>query len=201
MALDSTSLVNLLALFPELHKELDLTFKDVISRITKPGFQHSKERVFIAEAFFNKKPDLAENDQREWTLENINEAVQKSRDIEDWTFLAALQEKVSKEPLLNQLAQDVVVEAHTHLQELMRQQLPRLYSCAYDIKRKKMYHQIKAEANSQDQKRRKLSRDYWFDEIKMAQAQANPGYFLHCIQIHFTLLKCTLQISGQDIHS
>ena len=237
--------MNFLALFPDLQNELDLAFEEATGRITRSGFQRSKEKVIIVEVFFDKKPDLAENDRRElvalvkeiggskelkarlknwespstgllssllsgftsffslkeWTSGSIKEAVRQSKDTLDWVFLAALQEKVSKEPLLNQLAQDVVVEAHTHLQELMRQQLPRLYSRAYDIKQKKMYHQIEAEANSQDQKRRKLSRDYWFDEIKMAQAQANPGYFLHCIQIHFTLLKCTLQISGQDIHS
>jgi len=180
LASDSTILVNLLALFPELHKELDLTFEDAVGRITKPGFQHSKERVLIAEVLFNK-PDLAENDQREWTLGSINEAVQRSKDIQDWVFLAALQEKVSREPLLKQLAQDVVVEAHAHLQELMREQLPRLYSHAHNIKQKRMYHQIEVEANDQDQKRRRSSRNVLFNEIKVAQAQANPGYVPYCL--------------------
>jgi len=191
LASDSTILANLLALFPELHKELDLTFKDAVGRITKPGFQHSKERVFIAEVLFNK-PDLVENDQREWTLVGINEAVQRSKDIQDWAFLAALPEKVSKEPLLKQLAQDVVVEAHAHLQEFMRQRLPRLYSHVHDIKQKRLYHQIEVEANDQDQKRRQSSRNDWFNEIKMARAQANPGYVPYCPQIYLTLLKCIL---------
>ena len=238
MASDSTSLVTLLALFPELRRELDLTFKDAVGRIAKPSFQHSKERVIIAEVFFNKKPDLLENDRKElvalikdagdfkelkarlknwespssgglssllpdsllsgfglwkeWTSGGITEAVQKSKGIQDWVFLGALQEKVSKEPLLKQLVQDVVVEAHAHLREFMRQRLPRLYSCAYDIKRRRMYYQVDAEAHDQDQKKRKSSRNDWFDEIKMAQAQVNPGYVLCCPQIHLTLLKCTL---------
>jgi len=107
-------------------------------------------------------------------------------------FLAALQEKVSKEPLLKQLAQDVVVEVHAHLQEFMRQQLPKLYSHAYDIKRKRIFHQIEVEANDQDQKRRRSSRNDWFNEIKTAQVQANPRYVSHCPQIYLTLLKCIL---------
>jgi len=210
-------------LFPELQKELDLVFKEAVGRISKPGFQHSKEQVIIAEVFFNKKSDLAENDRRElvalikaagssrelkghlrnwespssgglssflpgsllslfhskeWTSESIDEAVRKSRDIGDWVFLTGLQEKVLKEPLLQQLAQDVMAEAYAHLQAFMRHRLPRLYSRAQDIKQKRMYHQVEAEANDQDQKRRKSSRNDWFDEIKIAQAQANPGYVL-----------------------
>ena len=237
-------------MFPELHRELDLVFKDAVGRITKPGFQHSKERVIIAEVFFNKKPDLAENDRRElvalikdagsskelktrlrnwespstgglssflpvslfsgfgslfhlkeWTSDSINEAVGRSRDIPDRVFLATLQEKVSKEPLLEQLAQDVVVEAHAHLREFLRQRLPRFYSCAHDIKQRRMHYQVEAEANDQDQKRRESSRNDWFDEIKMAQAQANPGYVFCCPLIYLTLHKCVLQIPGHGFHS
>jgi hypothetical protein len=44
-------------LFPELGKELGVTFKDIVGR-TKPSFQHAKERVIIAESFLNKMPNL-----------------------------------------------------------------------------------------------------------------------------------------------
>ena len=210
--------MNLLALFPELDRELNLTF-NAASKITKSSFQNSKERVIVAEVFFNKS-DLAENDRREivalikdagdskelktrlkswesqpagmfssllsritsfldlkrWASGGIDEAVQKSKDIQDQAFLADLQEKVSKEPLLEQLVQDVVVEAHAYLKEFMRHQLRKLYSCAHNIKQKRMHHQVEAEAKNQDQERRKSSRNGWFDDIEMAQAQANPGY-------------------------
>ena len=223
MASDSTSLSTLFALFPELQKEVDLASKEAVGRIAGPGFQHSKEQVIIAEVFFNKKSDLAENSRRElvalikdagssrelkvrlknwespstrglssllpgpllslfrskeWTAESIDEVVQKSRSMGDWVFLAGLQEKVLKEPLLQQLAQDVMEEVYAHLQAFMRHRLPRLRSRAQDIKRKVMHRQVEAGANDQEQKRRILSRNDWFDEIKMAQAQANPGYVL-----------------------
>ena len=240
MASDSTSLGHLLALFPEIHKELDRTFKDAVGRISRPGFQHSKEQVIIAEVFFSKKPDLAENDRREilalikdagtsrelktrlrnwessstgglssflprslvsgftslfllkeWTSDGINEAGRKSREIQDFEFLGALHEKVSREPLLNQLARDVVAEAHGHLREFMRQRLPRLYSSVHDIKRRRMYHHIEAEANDQDQKRRESLRNDLFDEIKTTQARENSGYVSCSPQIYLTSLKCT----------
>ena len=219
-------------MFPEIHKELDHTFKDAVGRITRPGFQHLKEQVIIAEVFFSKKPDLAENDRREivalikdagsskelkaclrnwesstgglssflprslfllkeWISDGIDEAVQKSKEIQDFAFLGALQEKVLKEPLPNQLAQDVVAEAHAHLQGFIRWQLPRLYSSVHDIKQRKMYHQVEAEANDQDRKRREALRNDLFDKIKTTQAWANPGYVLCSPQIYLTSLKCT----------
>ena len=184
-----------------------------MSRVVKSGFQRSKERVIIAEVFFNKKPDLAEDDQRElialikdagdlkelkghlknwessstggssylwtrltsllgskeWTSECVDEAARKSKGIQDWAFLATLQGKVSREPLLEQLAQDVVTEAHTHFQDVMRQCLPKLYSRAHDIKQNMMYHQVEAEANDQDRKRSASLRSDWIDGIKLAQ--------------------------------
>ena len=106
---------------------------------------------------------------KEWTSVCIDEAVHKSKGTSDLAFLAALQEKVSKEPLLEQLAQDVVMEAHAHFWEVMRQCLPKLYSRAHNIKRKAMHYYIEAEANDQDQKRRALLRSSWIDEIKLAQ--------------------------------
>ena len=233
MASDSTGLSNLLAIFPELHKELEVAIKDAVGRTPKSGFQRSKERVIIAEVFFNEKPDLTEDGQRkliayikdahdpkelkgnlknwesfsaggpsslwsgftsyfvskEWTSVCVDEAVHKSKGISDLVFLAALQEKVSKKPLLEQLAQDVVTEAHTHFQEVMRQCLPKLYSRANNIKRKAMHHQIEAEANDQDQKRRALLRSGWIDEIKLAQ---NLGQVFCCLLVSLTSLKCTL---------
>lgn len=236
LASDSTGLETLLALFPELQKELDLAFKEAVGKVSRPKFQHSKEQVIIAEVFFNKKSDLAENDRRElialikdagsskelkgrlrnwdspsgglsyflpgpllslfrskeWTSECIDEAVRKSRDIGDWVFLTGLQEKVLREPLLQQLAQDVMGEAYAHLQAFMRHRLPKLYLRAQDIKRKRMYYQVNAEANDQDQKRRRSSRNDWIDEINLAQAQADPGYVSCYLQVDLTLLKCTL---------
>lgn len=110
------------------------------------------------------------------TTSDITEAARKSKDTNDREFLVALEEKVSKEPLLEQLAQDVVKEAHTHLQGFIRSRLQRLHSRAYDIKRGRMHHQVEVEVNDQDQKRRALLREEWFDEVKMAQAQVAPGY-------------------------
>ena len=222
MVSDSTSPSNFLAIFPEIDKELDVTFKSVMSRAVKSGFRHSKERVIIAEVFFNKKPDLAEDDQRElialikdagdlkelkghlrnwessstggppslwaritsllgskeWTSECVDEAAHESKGMQDWAFLATLQGKVSKEPLLEQLAQDVVTEAHTHFQDVMRQCLPRLYSRARDIKQNRVYHQVEAEANNQDRKRSASLRSDWIDGIKLAQVDSGCVFML-----------------------
>jgi hypothetical protein len=233
---DSTSLANLLVLFPGLQKELDVTLKDALGRVKKTGFQRSKERVIIAEAFFNKEPGIAENDRRElvalikdagdskelktrlkgWessstggpssifsvlksvfvskeqTSKSVDDAARRSRDIKDSDFLAALPEKVSKEPLLEQLVQDVVAEAHGYFREFMTQRLPRLYSRVHDIRQQMVYRQVELGANEQDQGRKVSSRSIWFDEIKMAQAQANPGYVLCCPRVYPALLKCIL---------
>lgn len=83
---------------------------------------------------------------------------------------------MSKEPLLERLAQDVVKEAHIHLQEFIRSRLPRLHSGAHDIMRGWTHHQVEAQEKDQDQKRRTLSRNVWFDAINMAQAPVVPGY-------------------------
>lgn len=191
-------------------------------------FQRSKERVAIAEAFFNKKPDLSENNRRElvalikgltdskmlknrlkdWessstggsssffsvlkslfasqeqTSKNVDEAVRRSRDMGDREFLAALPEKVYKEPLLEELTQDVMKEAHRYFRDFMKQRLPRLYSRAHNIKQQTMYRQIELGVNEQDRKRRESSRSDWFNDIKMAQAQANPG----CV---YVVRRCT----------
>lgn len=235
MASDSNGLANILAFLPELHKELDLASKDAVGKIFKPSFQRSKERLIIAEALFNKEPDLTENDQKElvalvkdagsskelkaclkdwesppagalsffsrlislfagkeWTSDSIDEAVQKSRDLQDRVFLTDLQGKVSKNPLLEPLVQDTVTEAHAHLQEFMRQRLPRLYSHAHNIRQKAMHRQVEAEMSNQDQKRRVVLRSGWFDDIKMAQTQVNPGYIFCCLQVHLMSLKYIL---------
>lgn len=227
--------MNFLALFPDLQNELDLAFEEATGRITRSGFQRSKEKVIIVEVFFDKKPDLAENDRRElvalvkeiggskelkarlknwespstgllssllsgftsffslkeWTSGSIKEAVCQSKDTLDWVFLAALQEKVLKEPLLEQLAQDAVMEAHAHLHDFIKQRLPRFYSRAAGIRWRTVFHQVEAEVNDQDQKRRASSRSDWFDGIKKAQAQVNLGYVLYYPQV-LTLLICTV---------
>ena len=203
--------------------------------MARSGFQHSKERVIIAEAFFNKKPDLTENHRRElvalikdvgdlrtlktclkdWEtptgrisslfsrLESlivskeqiskaVDEATCQSKDIKDQEFLAALPEKVSKEPLLRLPAQDVMREAHVYFQEFMEWRLHRLYFHVHDIKQQTMYHQIDLRAKNQDQEMRMSSRSSWFEEIKMAQAQANQGCVSCCLYVYLLLKIYTL---------
>lgn len=191
-----------------------------MGRIAKSGFQHSKERVIIAEVFLNEMLDLKEDDQRDlvtlikdagnskelkyclkhwepsttgglssiWTLVTsffsskeqtskcLDEAANKSRNTKDQEFLATLPGKVSKEPLLEQLARDAVIEAHEYFQTFMKQHLPRLYSHACEIKRQTIYRQVEVEVNDQDQKRRASARSDWFDKIKMGQPQVDSGY-------------------------
>ena len=236
--------MNLLAFFPELQRELDLAFKDAVGRVTKPSFQHSKERFIIAEVFFHKKSDLTENDRRElvvlikdagdskelkaclrnwgspstgalpsllsrftslfnskeWISDSINEATRKTRDIQDWAFITTLQEKVLKEPFLQQLAQEVMTETYAYLREFMKKQLPKLYLRAYNIKQKRMYHQVEAEAKDQDQKRRASSRRSWFNEINMVQTQVTQGYALYYLQIYLPLFKCLIQAPGHSVY-
>jgi len=222
LASDSTSIENLLLLFPEIQRELDVTFKDASRRVARTGFHRSKERIIIAEASFDRKPDIAENDRKEFVtlikdagdsrglkarlkgwgssftggsssmwfglkppilsegqvLEIIDGAVHQSRETSDHEFLAALPNKLSKEPLLEQLAQDVIVEAHGHFQEFLKNCLPRIYSCVHNIQQQSMYRQIELQANEQKQKGMASLRSDWFSEIKMAQCQVNSGYVL-----------------------
>ena len=109
----------------------------------------------------------------------IEEATDRSKRTKDWVFLAALEGKVAKEPLLEQLAQGVVTEAHKYFQEFMKQHFPRLCSRAQGIKQQTIYHHVEAEVEDQDRQRRESARSNWFNEIKMAQAQVDPGYVLY----------------------
>ena len=185
--------------------------------MAKSGFHVARDRIIIAETFF-EKPDLPRDHRRElvaligdvgdlrtlkvrlkdWetsaggtssilaslksffskeqTSKTLEEAGRRSKDTKDRDFLAALQEKVSREPLLVQLAQDAVKEAHAYFREFMNQRLRRLYWHAHHIKQRVMYHQVELGVGEQDQKRRVSSRNDWFDEINVAQAQADPGY-------------------------
>ena len=117
---------------------------------------------------------------KEQTSKAVDEAVRQSRDINDLEFLAALPAKVSKEPLLEQFAQDVMKGAHKHFQEFMEWHLQRLYSHAYQIKQQAMHHQIELMEKEQDQKRKASLRSSWVSEIKTAQAQVNSGYVSPC---------------------
>jgi len=192
--------------------------------VARTGFYRSKERIIIAEAFFDRKPDVAENDRKEllalikdagdsrvlktrlkgwessstggsssaWfgfkppilsegqALGIIDGAVRQSRETSDHEFLTALPNKLSKEPLLEQLAQDVIVEVHGHFQEFLEHRLPHLYSHIHNIQQKAMYRQVELETNEQKQKGKASSRSNWFNEIKMAQGQVNPGYVSSC---------------------
>jgi hypothetical protein len=207
-------------LFPELEKEIGVVLKDVLSKVARPGFHRAKERVIIAESFFNEQPGIAENHRREivvqikaagdskelnarlkgWeaspakgssslfsiltslfvskeqTSKSVDDAARRSRNTKDFKFLASLPEKVSKEPLLDQLAQDAIIEAYRYLREFMQRRLPRFYSRVYDIKQKAMYRQVDLGGYEQDRQRKMFSRSEWFNEIKMAQAHVKPVY-------------------------
>ena len=215
MALDSAGLQNLFLLFPELHKEFEIFCEDALRKVAKSGFQESKERVIIAEAFFNEMPGLAENDRRrlialiedaggsrtlntclrdqniftqnllswlkEWASKTLNEAVRRSKDTKDQEFLAVLPGKVSEEPLLEPLAQHVMKEAHRYYRDFIKQRLCRLYLHAHEIKQRAMHRQVELGVDEQDQKRRVSLRNDWFNEIKVAQAQPDPGYVSCCL--------------------
>ena len=129
---------------------------------------------------------------KEQTSRAVDEAVHQSRDTNDLEFLVALPGKVLKEPLLEQLAQDVLKGAHKHFQEFMEWHLQRLYSHAHKIKQQMMHHQVELGEREQDQKRRASLRSKWVNEIKIVQAQVNPGCVLHCLWVYMTLLKCAL---------
>ena len=205
--------------FPELRRELDVALRSDLAKVNGRGFQRSKERVIIAEAFFNKKQNLSESDRRavvalikdagdsrelkarlkdwetsaggsssfistlksffvskEQTSKTVDEAAHQSKDTRDQEFLAMLHDKLSKEPLLQQLVQDAMTEAQAYFREFTKQHLRKLYSYAQSIKRKMMYHQVELGATEQDRKRRASSRSDWFNDIKLAQPQVNTGY-------------------------
>ena len=120
---------------------------------------------------------------KDQTSRAVDEAIQQSKDTNDLEFLAALPGKVSKEPLLEQLAQEVVKGAHKHFQEFMEWHLQRLYSHAHRIKQQAMYRQVELGEKEQDQKRRASLRSNWVNEIRAVQAQVNPGCVLYCLCI------------------
>lgn len=183
--------------------------------MANPSFQYSKERVFIAEAFFKENRHLSENDRgelitlikdvgnsrilrnrlnergqsswfslstlkslfvsREQTSRIVDDASHWSRDTKDLDFLAALPEKVFREPLLEQFAQEAMNDAYVHFREFMRQRLPRLYSRAHEIKQHAMYRQVELGEKKQDQERRASMTSDWVNEIRAAQTQVSPG--------------------------
>jgi len=234
LASDSTSPSNLLSFFPDIQKQLDSACKEVLAKVANPSFQYSKERVVIAETFFNENPHLSENDRkgvvalimdvgssrmlksrlRDWegpaggsswfsTLKSlfvskeqtsriVDDAARRSRDMRDLDFLAALPEKVFREPLLEQFAQEAVKDAHAHFREFLKQRLPRLYSRADEIRQQAMYRQVELGEKKQDQERRASMRSDWVDEIKTAQTQANPGCVLCYLQVCLSLFKPVL---------
>lgn len=125
---------------------------------------------------------------KEQTSKAVDEATRRSRDTKDCEFLGALPRKVSKEPLLEQLTQDVVREAHAYFREFMeRRGLHRLYSRAHDIKRQAIHHQVEMREKRKDQERMMSSRSVWFEEIKTAQAQVDQGCVLCCLWVYPTL--------------
>ena len=228
---DSTNLANLLVLFPEIHKELDIVCKDALSKVARLDFQYSKEQVTIAEAIFNANPDLLENDRRQlvtlikdagssrmlktclkdWETSMrgllsqssvksthvpegqiskiVDEAIHQSRDVGGLEFFAALPGKVSKEPLLEQLTQDVVKDVHRCFREFMEGCLPGLYFRANKIKQKMMYHQVELRGREHDHVRGVSLRSDWVHGIRTAQAQTKSGCVLYCAWVYLTLLK------------
>lgn len=112
----------------------------------------------------------------------VDDTVTQAKHTTDQEFLGALQGEVVKEPLLEQSARGVVAEAHAYFREFMEKGILRLYSQAKNIKERAMFHQVEAEAKSQDQKQRASMRSDWFEEIKQAQAQADQRYALRILQ-------------------
>lgn len=129
---------------------------------------------------------------KEQTSKIVDDAARRSRDMKDLAFLAALPEKVFKEPLLDQFAQEAVKDAHAHFREFMKQRLPWLYSRAHEIKQQAMYRQVELGEKNQDQERRASFRSDWVNEIKTAQAQGNPGCVLCYPWVYLSLSKCVL---------
>ena len=113
---------------------------------------------------------------KDQTSKYLDEAVKQSRNTKDQEFLAILPEKVIKEPLLEQLAQDVVLEAHGHFREFMKKRLSRLYTRAGEVQRRTMYHQVEAEGKDQDQTTRVSARCEWLNEVKISQSRVDSGY-------------------------
>ena len=117
---------------------------------------------------------------KEQTSEFLDEAFGKSRNTKDREFLAMLPGKVSKEPLLEQLAQDVVTEAQESFQKFMKKHLPKLYSQVLEIKRQTIHHHIEAEANDQNKSRRLSARLDLFNEIQKSQPHMDSRY-VQCV--------------------
>jgi hypothetical protein len=181
------------------------------------GFQHSKERVIIAEVFLNNMPDLGVDGQKallaqikdagnsrelkarlknwessrsshswfslksffsskEQTSKFLDEAADQIKYTKDQEFLATLPAKVFQEPLLEQLAQDVLAEAHGYFQRFIERHLQNLHSRAFYIKRQAIYNQVEAKANDQDKKRKESARSDWFNELKTGQPSEDSGY-------------------------
>lgn len=131
---------------------------------------------------------------KEQTSLTVEEAVRRSRGTRDQEFLATLSNKVSDEPLLQQLAQDAVAEAHRYFREFMERSIPKLCFSAQNTGQKMMYRQVQLGAEEQDQKRRASLRSDWCNEIKLAQSQANTGYVV--VSPAWTLLFLILYILG-----
>lgn len=136
---------------------------------------------------------------KEEPSEYLDRAVSQSRRMKDQEFLSALPGKVSEEPLLEQLAQDVLMEAHGYFQEFVKHHLPKLYSRVHVIKQQTMYHQVEAEVNDQDQKRRASARSDWFDEVKMNQPQVDSGYVQYITSVS-DITEYVHQIPGYSVY-
>ena len=207
--------------------------------MANPSFQYSKERVFIAEAFFNENHHLSENDQRElitlikdvgssrmfrsrlreregpergqssWfslstlkslfvskehTSKIVDDAAHRSREVKDLDFLATLPEKVFREPLLEQFAQEAMNDAYVHFRDFMKQRLPRLYSRAHEIRQQSMHRQVELGEKKQDQERRAAMRSDWVNEIRTAQTQVNPRCVLCYPWIYLSSFKVCLNV-------
>jgi len=161
-------------LFENNQRELITIIKDVGSlRKFRSRLRDGPERGFspsTLQSLFVSK---------EQTSRIVDDAACQSMDVKDFDFLAALPEKVSREPLLEQFAQEAMKSAYVHFQEFMKKRLPRLYSHAHEIKQQTMYRQVELGAKMQDQERRASMRADWINGIKTAQAQVNPRCALY----------------------
>ena len=134
------------------------------------------------------------------TSKYLDEAINQCRNIKDQQFLATLLQRVSEKPLLEQFAQDVLTGAHQYFHWFVKQNLPRLYFQAHEVKQLAMNHQVEAEANDQDQKRRASARSEWCNKIKMGQPQADSGYVQYIARYLILLSMCTRPLDTVFIH-
>ena len=180
-------------------KDLLALIKDAgNSKELRARLQHRESSTAGGSSFWSLTTSFFSS--KEQTSRYLDEAVNQYKNTKDQHFLATLQERVFKEPLLEQFVQDVLTEAHQHFHWFMKQNIPRLYLHAHQIKQQAMYRKVEAEANEQDQKRRACARSDWCNKINMGQPQADSGYVSYIVRYLSLLSMCTRPVDTVFIH-